>query len=256
MPRSLISFTRALTRLTTSFALPARIIMHDPAGGLGVAVLDHRARARLLADRDLGDVADVDRRRADLLQHDRADVVEVADQPDAAHEEGLGPLRQRAAAGVRVVPRERVVHVADRDLVVAQAVRVDQHLVLLDVAAGRVDLGDAGDRAQERPHHPVLHGAALEELLLRERALAVVGPLERVLVHLAERRRHRPEHRRHALRQAGAELEQPLHHQLAREVDVGRVGEDERDQGEAGLVERAELGQARAGRSSRSRAAR
>jgi hypothetical protein len=47
------------------------------------------------------------------------------------------------------------------------------------------------------------------------------------------------------LRQIGADLEQPLHHELAREVDVGRVGKNERDQREARLVERAELGEAR-----------
>ena len=216
----------------------------DPAGRLGVAVLDHGADAHLLAEGDLGDVADVDRRRADLLQHDRADVLEVADQADAAHEKRLRPLPQDAAAGVRVVAGERLVDVVDRDAVIAQAVRVDEHLVLLDVAAGRVDLGDAGDRAEQRPHHPVLYRAPLEQLVLGQRALAVVGPLERVLVDLAERRRHRPEHRRHPLRQVGADLEQPLHDQLAREVDVGRVGEDERDQRQAGLVERAELGQA------------
>jgi hypothetical protein len=66
-----------------------------------------------------------------------------------------------------------------------------------------------------------------------------------VLVDLAERGRHRTEHRHDALRQPRRDLEQPLHDELAREEHVGLLGEDQRDQRQARPVERAQLDQAR-----------
>ncbi len=108
----------------------------DAADRLGVAALDHRAVANLFADAYLGHVADVDGRARVFLEHDVANVVDAVDQADAADQVLLGVLRQDAAAGVVVVLLEGVVNIGDGQAEVAQLLRIDERLVLLDVAAG------------------------------------------------------------------------------------------------------------------------
>ncbi len=219
---------------------------HDHAADrFGHAVLDHRPRARRRADLHLGHVAQGQRRAAHFLEHDGADVVDVAHQAHAADQVLLGKMRQHAAARVGVVGGQRLEHLLHRHVVVAQPLGIDQHLVLLLVAALRVDLRHARNGAQQRPHHPVLGDAAAGQLVGRQFPAAVVRTIERVLVDLAQPRGHRPQHRRHAHRHARLHFDDALHHQLAREVHVGLVAEHQRDQRQAGLVQRAHLCQRR-----------
>ena len=154
-------------------------------------------------------------------------------------------MRQDAAAEVRVVVAERLVHIARRDAEMAETVGVDEHLVLLDVAAGRVDLGDPGDRSQVGAHDPVLERAALREFVDGERPLAVVRVLERVLVDLAEHGRHRAQQRGHAVGHPAADLDEAFRDHLPCEVEVGAFGEDQRDERQRRPVQRAHLDQTR-----------
>jgi len=191
-----------------------------------------------------GHVADVHRHPVPLLQHDGADVVQVPHQAHAADQVLLGVVGQHAAAGVGVVAAHGLVHVGHGELEVAQLVRVHQHLVLLDEATLGVDFGDAGNGAQQGPHHPVLGDAALGQLLRRQGPLTVVGPLQGVLVDFAEAGGDGAEHRGDALGQARTHFQQAFHDQLAGEVDVGAIGEHQGDEGEARLVQGTHLRQA------------
>ncbi len=125
-------------------------------------------------------------------------------KPDAADQVLLRMQRQDIAAGIGVVAGKGPVDRRKRQIIVAQPVRVDQHLVFLDMAADGVDFRHAPDRAQHRPHHPVLNRAPFNQFLERKRALAVVRMLDSVLVYLPKTGGYGPEHRRDARQQPGA----------------------------------------------------
>ena len=110
-------------------------------------------------------------------------------------------------------------HLVQREAVPLEPPRVDDHLVLLRLAAPGVDLADAAHRAQPRAHVPVV------ERLLRPSRRRVA--LDQVLVDLAEGGGHRPERRLEAVRDAAARLGEPLGDELAREVDRHAVVEDD-----------------------------
>ncbi len=139
-------------------------------------------------------------------------------------------LRQDTAAGVGIVMRKRVTNVGDGEVVVVEFLRIDAGLILLYVAAGGVDLSNAGDRTQQGTYDPVLHGAALDELLLRERTLAVAGQLQRVLIDLAQRVGDWSKHRSDSLRHAVSQLGEPLRDHLALQVQVAAILKDQRNQ--------------------------
>ena len=211
---------------------------HHTTDRLGHAVLDHRSLANFVTDLHFGHVADVNRHTVLFLEHDGAQVLDIAHQTDTANQVLLGILRQHAATGVGVVATDRLIDIGHRQAKVAQLVRIDQNLILPGETALRIDLGHARNRAQQRTHHPVLGDPALHQLLFAQRFVTVVGTLQRVLIDLAQAGGNRTEYRRNAFRQARADFEQALHDQLAGEIDVGLVIEDQGDQRQAGLVQR------------------
>ena len=99
--------------------------------------------------RTVADVADQHRRPVFVGAHDDVgDLVLVGEPPHAAQGERLAPALDVAAADVHVGARERVGHVAERHLVRVKTRGIDDDLVLLQVAAHRVDLDDAGHLAE------------------------------------------------------------------------------------------------------------
>ena len=174
-----------------------------------------------------------------------------------------------AGAAADVVALQRLDHVVEGQAERDQLRRVGLDVVLLDVAADRIDAGDARHALELRPDDPVLHRAqiggaldlAVEPLALGREVGAVALPararrraraasvgaaiLDRPHVDLAEAGRDRPHPRLGARRQARRGLEQPLADLLAREVDVGALAEDRRDLREAVARERARVFQAR-----------
>ena len=140
---------------------------HDPLDDVVVAVVAHDAEPRRVADRHVRDVADANRRSALGRDDDVADVVEAADQADAAHVEGLFADVQDVGPDVLVRRRERREQRRERQTVAAQPVRVDVHLVLLDEAAEAGDVDDAVDLLELPLQDPVLRGLALERASTR-----------------------------------------------------------------------------------------
>ena len=70
------------------------------------------------------------------------------DQADAADDHRLLLVVEQRAAGVLVVGVDRLRDLADRQVVFRQRGRIDLDLVLLDQAAERRDVGDAGHLQQ------------------------------------------------------------------------------------------------------------
>ena len=99
-----------------------------------------------------------------------------------------------------LLSRIALVHRLERQVVLEQPVRIDHHLVLLQVAPEGVHLRHAGHALEQRRHHPVLQRAQAGEIVHRVPAGHSGLGFQRVLVNLAHGRRHRPHRRLHALR--------------------------------------------------------
>ena len=136
----------------------------DAADRVALAVEVADAAPRLRPELDRRHVAYPERHARGLGAQD--DVAEVVERPrvaaDPHHVLGAAPLDEPPAALV-VRGLHRRHDLADRDAVGGQPVRVDDDLHLLDVAADRGDLGDAGDALQGVAQRPVLDRAQLVE---------------------------------------------------------------------------------------------
>ena len=145
---------------------------------------------------------------------------------------GLDRRRARVAARLG----GRVEHLAEREPVAREPVGVHEHLILLQRPADGVDLGQTWHAKQLPPDDPVLDRAELHRRVPAGRVA------ERVAEHLAQARRDRAELGRLG---AGGEFlfdaAKPFQDELAREVGVDAVLEDDGDDGDALARERAEL---------------
>src|SRR6185437_9031362 len=74
--------------------------LHDAARLLRIAPFHYSAVSHLMPELHLRHIPDINRRSAKRLQHDGADVDEMADETHAANQELLGPLWEHAAARV------------------------------------------------------------------------------------------------------------------------------------------------------------
>ena len=185
----------------------------DVAGVLGMAHDDDAADrlARAVEIRDAAAHLGPERHRRDVAQQDRrAALVRLQDHlleigfrlhvaAPANHELAAGELEQ-AAADLAVARPDGLGHLHDAEVEGAEPVRIDRHLVLLDEAADRRDLGDAGHRLQAVAEVPVL-----ERPQVRERLRAGVVD-EGVLVDPSDAGRVGPELGPHALGQQRLDL--------------------------------------------------
>ena len=135
----------------------------------------------------------------------------------------------------------------------------DDH-ILLRITADCIDPGNPGNGAQKRGDDPVLRGAQIgrlvsfgDEPLAFGRHVTAVGLKAgfagfvnvvlamrkpyRPHIDLAEPGRDRPHFRVYALGKVFLRSPQPLRHLLTGEVDIGLLGEDGRDLGEAVAAE-------------------
>ena len=225
---------------------------HDDARHhFAVAVQIGDAAPEIRADRHVADVADPDRRAALARRHD--DVLEVGDRrrvPAAAHHVLGAAELDEPTAGLGVAAAHRLDHALDRQAVVAQAVRVDVHLVLPAEAAERGDLRDAGHRLQVVAQVPVLVRPQIRQ------AVCARAVDERVLEHPAETGRVGPELRPRIGRQPRQHAREVLQRPRARPVGVGAVLEDHVDERVAEVGDAADRLHARARRAAPSRSGR
>ncbi len=120
-----------------------------------LAVHRRGAGPQVLADADVGDVADDDRRTVVRRDADPAQLVERGHLARHAHEVLAAEALDVAGADVDVVALERYAQVRERQLEREQRGGAWRDDVLPLVAADHVDLGDAGHARELRPHDPV-----------------------------------------------------------------------------------------------------
>ena len=127
------------------------------------AVLQHRAPAAGRTFAHGGHVLDQHRGAVHFFQHHRFDVLDGLHQAQASHQGLLAPFLQDVAAGIGIAGGQGAEDLLQAEIEFPQPVRVHLHLVLLDVAAEGVDVGDAGHGFQQRPDNGVLDGAQAYE---------------------------------------------------------------------------------------------
>ena len=217
---------------------------HDGADDGFVAVERGGAGAEFSAELNLGHVLKENRLRARAEFHGKIrDVLDRLHATDGANRELLAAPVDDAAASVLDVLRDERREFAEGEVAFDErrGLRLDD--VLLLVAAGAVDLSDAGDGAEERLDDVFLEFAQDDELFKFGRGflLRFSTIVHAVVKNLAKARADGCEFREDAGGQEFERALQALGDELARAVDVGVVFELKRDLRETELRDRAHL---------------
>ena len=178
-----------------------------------------------VADVDLADLPHVDGDAAGRRDDDVLEVGERLDEADAAHDRPRAVGFEHVSADVLVAVADRLDDAAERQVVGAQAVRIDVDLVLLDVAADRRDLGDARHRVQLIADEPVLQRPQVAQRM----TIALDGVPE----HVTDPRRVGPECRHRPLGHLRGDEAEALEDAAPGEVLIDLVLEDHVDHREA-----------------------
>ena len=177
----LIEATSCSTRSDGRRALLAAAHQHDALHDVVVLVEAGDAEPRLLADGDGGDVLDQHRIAAALRDHGVGEVVDRADQADAAHHGGLRADIDGIAADIDVGIADGLQQLRQRQAVGDQLVEIDLQLIGLGLAAPAGDVDHAGHGAEAALQHPVLQRLEVEHAVVRR-------PDQPVAVDFADRR--------------------------------------------------------------------
>jgi len=192
------------------------------------AVVRGGAGAQFAPHPNVGHVAHPDRHTARAAEDDIANVLQRLDLPGRPDQILLAALFDVARAHVAVVAVQRRHDVLQGDAQRSQTRGDRRNLVFLGIAADRVDFRHTRNVAQLRLDDPVLNLAQIGGRVGRAVGLlrTVLG-LDRPQVNLAQAGGDRPQRGRDAGRQLVACFLDALIDQLAREVDVGAVLEDD-----------------------------
>jgi hypothetical protein len=135
-----------------------------------------------------------------------------------------------ACPGVIVIALNRSDDVGQGQTIGTEPVRIRRDVVFLSEATDRIDFGHARDLTQLRLDDPVLHFAQVSwRIGCPVRLLCACFCFDRPEVDLAQASRNWPHHGRCALRQPFTGFLQSLVDQLAREVDVSTILENDCD---------------------------
>src|SRR5262249_41546953 len=104
-------------------------------------------------------LSEVDRGSILNLQDDILEILKTLDVPTASDKEFGGRYFEGFASDILITHPDRVDHIADRDVIGDELIRIEIHLVLLHEPADRRDFGHTFDRFQCVSDVPVLKGA-------------------------------------------------------------------------------------------------
>jgi hypothetical protein len=201
---------------------------HDGHAGDGfaLAIASDRALAGKGAETHAGDIAEQHGGTLAGEEDNALDVGDVADTAQSSHVVLFGTMFDEAAAEVLIVVANAFEDLAEAEAIAAECGGFDDDLILPRLAAPGVDFVDTADGAQL-----VLDSPLMESLHLHGGERAV----ESVLVDLAEGRGDGAELRFDVLGDAAADFLEPFVDQLAGEVGVDVIVEDDGDHREAEL---------------------
>ena len=193
---------------------------HHAARDLALATRGDRAAPLHRPQPDLGDVGEEHRDAVGGAHHHPFEVLNTGEQADPAHGVALVAGFDEPAAERAVAVADGVEHLPQGEVVLLERLRPDNHLELLGEAAPRVHLAHPGHRTQPGAHLPVMDRLVLHRV--------VAG--DHVLVDLPERGRGRAQGGFEAGGHLPPDLGEPLGDELAGEIHVHRLVEDDGDQ--------------------------
>ncbi len=224
-----LNFGDLLLDRVDDFARIGPIANDDHAADGLFAVLVEHAAAELRPQLHAAYVAQGDRSAVVGAQRYVFDILESADQADAAHDFfGVANL-DHLGADVVVAALHSRDHILERDVVGAQLDGIEVDLVLAHEAAHAGHFSDARNGVELILDEPVLN---------RVQGAGVVGPFDRVPEDLPDAGSIGPHHGRYFRRQKTAGETQPFEDSRSREIDVDGVLEDDVDHREAKLRSR------------------
>ena len=197
----------------------------DDAADDFLALLFQRAAPEFRPQRDGAEIRDVDGSSSAGGHDDLLDIGDVVDEAEPPHDVLEPAPLEHLAAHVVVRHLHGLDHVADRQAISREAIRVHVDLVLPDETSDRSNLGDAGDGVQLVAHVPVLDRAQRPQVL----PLGLDGVPE----DLAHRGRVGAEHRGDAPGKQRPHEVETLENAGPGEVEIGAVLQDDVDHREA-----------------------
>ena len=209
-----------LHRIDHDLGIDARACDDHTADRLARAP-DQRCDTKRVADLDVGDLLDVDRCAIRGAHDNLLDVVHRGDQADASHDQPGAVGLQDVAPDIDVALTHGGHDRAQRHFVLAQAIRIDVDLVLLDEAADGCHLGHARDRIELIAHEPVLERPQFSK--------GQRGTFEGVPKHVTDTGGVGSERRDHTGRERFRDEAHPLEHPCSREVQIDGLLKDRVD---------------------------
>src|ERR1041385_8161915 len=189
----------------------------DAGDDFALTILGYCTLTNLVPDLNARHIAYANGCAPARVKHDVLDVIDVFDQPKAAHDILFIAMLDEVGAGVLIVCLNRVEQRFQRDVVINQRLLIDDYLVLLYVAAETQHISDAGHRAQLQLDDPILNRA---QLLI---ALAMADDLIEIYLTGSggDGTHRRLEPRRNIL----FRVSEPLKDLLPRKINIGVVAE-------------------------------
>ncbi|MNQ43726.1 hypothetical protein D3C85_574660 [compost metagenome] len=227
-----------------------------------VAVTAGAAQTRCLTDFHRGDVSDPHDQTAAIDNRRLSQILDRRGQGAGAHRQRLAAPLHIARTRLRIGSIQRLDQVVETEAIGRQPRRVRANGIFLHIAADGVDPRQPLGGSHLRRNDPVLNRSEIggprlrrgQQVAFRRQIgsvglpsrlpwLGQIGGGERLVIDrphqdFAEPRGDRGQVRLAALRQAFARLSHPFRHLLAGEIDVGLVGEDDRDLAEAVAAQR------------------
>ncbi len=233
-----------------------------------MAVAAGRTQARRAAQLDLGHIGHAHHHAIAGRHRGLCQILGGQRQAIGTHHQSFAGALHETGTGLHVGTLQGGDQIGQAEAVRGQPCAVRMHAVFLDVSTDRIDAGQPRAGTHLRRDDPVLHGTQVGGTFFRRaqqiafrRAVDLAslpagftrlgqpGRIERGEVHgphqhFAEAGGNRRQHRRRAIGQVFRCLAHAFGHLLAREVDVGRIGEDRGDLREAIARQRTRGGQA------------
>src|SRR5262249_1768003 len=156
----------------------AEALEDDAARDLALAIELGDAATLVRPKLDPGNVAQQHRRAVISLEHDVAEIVDAFQVALAADD--ILEFRQLdgAASDVGVAGADRIPHLLHGDAEIAHALRIEDHVVLLDEAADACDLGDTFRLGERKLQIPVLDRSRLRKIQLPGHHGVLVDPAD------------------------------------------------------------------------------
>ncbi|CDE62390.1 putative uncharacterized protein [Parabacteroides sp. CAG:409] len=138
----------------------------NSAHAFAFAVFRHGTKAFGSTETDFPDIADMNRNAAPVGYHDLLNIFQLSDHTFRTDVVGTIHLLDVTSPRVLVVPTQGFEYFADRDIERVKRIRIDRHLILLQITTEAIDLNNPRNTRQLALHNPILNRAQFHRVIL------------------------------------------------------------------------------------------